>query len=392
MSSLFEREAKVVMQTYARARVGFVSGEGSWLLDGDGERYLDFLTGLAVASVGHANPAVAAAVSRQMQSLVHVSNLYYTEPMVELAEALTARSGLDRVFFANCGATANEAAIKLARRHGQVTRGPDCYGVVTLDDSFHGRTLATLAATGQPAKQATFAPLPSGFQQVAPGDIDALDEVVDDTVAAVMLETTQGEGGVRPLTEAYLQKVRALCDDRGALLVVDDVQAGMGRTGTWFSWQQLGFTPDIATTAKALANGLPIGACLATDEVAGAFQPGDHATTFGGGPVVCAAALAVIDEIEGRDLLGNCRERSEQLSAALIRLPGVKAVRGRGLLLAAELEEETAGAVASRALGRHHLIVNAVRPDAIRLAPPLTVTPQEVEMAVERMAAALDGS
>ncbi|HET9443635.1 MAG TPA: aminotransferase class III-fold pyridoxal phosphate-dependent enzyme, partial [Acidimicrobiales bacterium] len=329
------------------------------------------------------------AVSRQMERLVHVSNLFYTEPMVELAEALTLRSGLDRVFFANCGATANEAAIKLARRHGQAQGGPERHRILTLDDSFHGRTLATLAATGQPAKQATFQPLPPGFAQVPPEDLAALEEAVDDTVAAVMLETIQGEGGVRPLSGEYLRAVRQLCDERGTLLVVDDVQAGMGRTGTWFSWQQLGFEPDIATTAKALANGLPIGAAMATEAVASAFQPGDHATTFGGGPVVCAAALAVIDEIDSRHLLANCRERSSQLMGRLADLPGVAAVRGRGLLVAAQLEKPVATEAVRRALVEQHLIVNAVRPDAVRLAPPLTVAPDEIDEAVERLAAVL---
>lgn len=387
--ALAERERAAVMQTYGRSPVTFVAGEGSWLEDSDGNRYLDFLTGLAVTSVGHANPAVSAAVAAQMDRLVHVSNLFYTEPMVELAEALQARSGLDRVFFANDGATANEAAIKLARRYGQARNGRERHRVISLADSFHGRTLATLAATGQPSKQAVFEPLPPGFGQVPAGDIAALEEAVDETVAAVMIETTQGEGGVQPLEVSYLAAVRRLCDERGALLIVDDVQAGMGRTGTWFSWQQLGFEPDIATTAKALANGLPIGACLATAEVAPAFVPGDHATTFGGGPVVCAAALAVIDEIESRHLLDNCRSRSEQLAAALTDLPGVVGVRGRGLLLAAQLAEETAADVARRALVDHHLVINAVRPDAIRLAPPLIVEPTEVDEAVNRLGAAL---
>jgi predicted acetylornithine/succinylornithine family transaminase len=389
MTAVFEREAEVVMQTYARSPVGFSSGDGSWLIDTDGNRYLDFLTGLAVVSVGHSNRAVAEAVAHQMNTLVHVSNLFYTDPMIGLAEALVARSGLDRVFFANCGATANEAAIKLARRYGQAHHGGECYKVVSLVDSFHGRTLATLAATGQPAKQATFAPLPPGFLQVAPGDIAALEAVVDDTVAAVMVETTQGEGGVRPLSEGYLQAVRRLCDERGSLLIVDDVQAGMGRTGSWFSWQQLGFAPDIATTAKALANGLPIGVAMATEDVAAAFQRGDHATTFGGGPVVCAAALAVIGEIEGRQLLANCQARSAQLTAALEALPGVVEVRGRGLLLAARLDTERAGDVARMALLDERLIVNAVRPDAVRFAPPLTVSAPEVEEAVTRFAAVL---
>lgn len=376
------------MQTYGRSPVEFVSGQGSWLVDAAGNRHLDFLTGLAVVSVGHANQSVADAVTQQMSRLVHVSNLYYTDPMVTLAEALTARSGMDRVFFANDGATANEAAIKLARRYGQSHHGPNRYRVVSLTDSFHGRTLATLAATGQPAKQATFEPLPPGFSQVPPADMAALEAVVDDTVAAVMLETTQGEGGVQPLDEGYLKAVRQLCDDRGALLIVDDVQAGMGRTGTWFSWQQLGFVPDVATTAKALANGLPIGVCMATDQIAAAFQTGDHATTFGGGPVVCAAALAVIGEIESGDLLANCSQRSTQLADALAALSEVADVRGRGLLLAARLHSDRAAEVARSALFDHHLIVNAVRPDAIRFAPPLNVSAAEVDEAVNRFARA----
>ena len=376
------------MQTYGRQPVAFTSGEGSWLTDAEGKRYLDCLTGLAVVSVGHANPRVGAAVSAQMASLVHVSNLYLSEPMVALAERLTELSGLDRVFFCNDGATANEAAIKLARRYGQTVRGPGCYKVVSLLDSFHGRTLATLAATGQPAKQATFAPLPPGFHQVEAGDFDGLEAAVNSETAAVLLETVQGEGGVIPLDPDYLKAVRRLCDETGALLIFDDVQAGIGRTGEWFSWQALGLEPDIATLAKALANGLPIGACLATEKVAEAFRPGDHGSTFGGGPVVCAAALAVLDEIEDHQLLANCRARSEQLRTGLELLPGVVEVRGRGLLLAAVLDSDRAGVVTdfAREAG---LIVNAVRPNAVRFAPPLSISEEEVVIAVELFAGAL---
>lgn len=388
MSSIPERESLVLMQTYARVPVTFVAGEGTWLVDEDGRRYLDFLTGLAVTSVGHANPRVAAAASAQLAKLVHVSNLYYTEPMVTLAERLVALSGLDRVFFANCGATANEAAIKLARRWGQLQRGPTCHEIVSLQDSFHGRTLATLAATGQPVKQAVFQPLPSGFRQVPAGAMEVLDEAVGPQTAAVLVETTQGEGGVVPLAPRYLTSLRRLCSERDVLLIVDDVQAGMGRTGSWFSWQQLDFEPDIATTAKALANGLPIGACLARSNVARAFEPGDHATTFGGGPVVCAAALAVIDEIEESRLLENCQERSQQLRQSLGALPSVAEVRGRGLLLGAVLNQHLASEVVSAAL-RHGLVVNAVRPDTVRLAPPLNVSAGEVDEAVRRLESAM---
>ena len=388
MTSVAQREQNVLMQTYGRTPLTFVAGEGSWLIGDDGRRYLDCLTGLAVVSVGHANARVARAVADQMKRLVHVSNLFYTEPMVELAERLTAYSGLDRVFFANCGATANEAAIKLARRWGQATKGSECFEVISLDDSFHGRTLATLAATGQPAKQATFQPLPPGFHQVPANDLDQLADRIDEATAAVMIETLQGEGGVVPLETEYLRGVRALCDERNVALIVDDVQAGMGRTGTWFSWQQLGFTPDIATTAKALANGLPIGVCMATERLASAFQPGDHATTFGGGPVVCAAALAVLDEIEAEGLLDNCRERSDQFRSGLLAMDGVVAVRGRGLLLGAVLDRSVAGDVAKAGL-ENGLVVNAVRPDTIRFAPPLSITSSEVDSALTAFAASL---
>ncbi len=389
MSELFLREAETLMQTYGRTPIVFVRGEGSWLYDETGVRYLDCLTGLAVVSVGHSNARVATAAAAQLNTLVHVSNLFYTRPMVELAGRLTELSGLGRAFFANCGATANEAAIKLARRWGQLNRGADCVEIVSLLDSFHGRTLATLAATGQPTKQALFEPLPPGFRQVAPADVAEIERTLTPQTAAVMVETTQGEGGVVPLAAEYLRAVRDLCDERGVLLIVDDVQAGVGRTGSWFSWQQLGFEPDIATTAKALANGLPIGVCLASESVSKAFQPGDHATTFGGGPVVCAAALAVLDEIEELGLLANCLERSAQIRSVLSTIAGVVEVRGRGLLLGVVLDREHASKVTAAAL-EHGLIVNAVRPDTIRLAPPLSISADEVDELASRLAKAME--
>ena len=382
-----EREAAAVLQTYGRAPVTFVRGDGCRLYDEDGNDYLDCLAGIAVVAVGHANAAVAAAAARQMTRLVHVSNLYYTAPQVELAERLTALSGLDKVFFANDGATANEAAIKLARRWGQKRRGPDCYRVVSLLDSFHGRTLAALAATGQPHKQETFAPLPPGFIQIPPGDIDAAAEVMGPETAAVMVETTQGEGGVVPLDADYLQALRSLCDSRDVLLIFDDVQAGLGRTGSWFSWQQLGVEPDIATLAKALANGLPIGACLSKDRAA-AFDYGDHATTFGGGPVITSAALAVLDEIEQRGLLSNSRERGAQFVSRLEAVEGVVGVRGRGLLIGAVLESDRAAEVTARAMG-NGLLVNNVTPNTVRFAPPLIITADEVDEAVSKFEASL---
>lgn len=386
-ASVSARADAVLMSTYRRAPVVFVRGAGSWLYDDAGKAYLDCLCGVSVCSVGHANPRVARAVSEQLGTLVHVSNLFYTLPQVELAERLVALSGLDRVFFANCGATANETAIKLARRWGQQGERRR-HGVISLDGSFHGRTLATLAATGQPEKQATFQPLPPGFSQVAPEDLEALAAAIEPTTVAVLLETVQGEGGVRPLGERYLQGVRRLCDERELLLIVDDVQAGTGRCGRWFSWQDLGFVPDIATTAKALGGGLPIGACLARDAVAAAFRPGDHATTFGGGPAICRGALAVIEEIEQRALLANCAARGAELRAALERVPGVSAVRGRGLLLGAVLERPCAEALVARAL-ELGLVVNNVRPEVVRFAPPLSITVDEVAEAARRFAGAL---
>ena len=382
-----EREAAAVLQTYARAPVTFVRGDGCRLYDENGKEYLDCLAGIAVVAVGHANPAVAAAAARQMTKLVHVSNLYYTVPQVELAERLTALSGMDRVFFANCGATANEAAVKLARRWGQKRRGPDCHRVVSLLDSFHGRTLAALAATGQPHKQEAFAPLPPGFEQVPPGDIDAAAEAVGPETAAVMAETTQGEGGVAPLEAGYLQELRSLCDQHDVLLIFDDVQAGLGRTGSWFSWQQLGVEPDIATLAKGLANGLPIGACLSKERAA-AFDYGDHATTFGGGPVITSAALAVLDEIESRGLLANCLERGAQFKARLEAVEGVAGVRGRGLLIGAVLESARSDEVTKAAMG-NGLLVNNVTPDTVRFAPPLVITADEVDEAVSKFEASL---
>ncbi|MCY3652260.1 MAG: acetylornithine transaminase [Acidimicrobiia bacterium] len=385
--TIAEREASSILQTYGRYPLTLVRGEGCRVYDETGQEYLDCLAGIAVASLGHANAAVAARVARQMTKLVHVSNLYYTQPQVELAERLKDLSGLDRVFFANCGATANETAIKLARRWGQKTRGAECYEIVSLLDSFHGRTLAALAATGQPKKQAIFEPLPTGFVQVAAHDIDALAEVIGPQTAGVMIETIQGEGGVIPIEKGYMQELRELCDRHDVLLIIDDIQAGIGRTGTWFSWQQLEVDPDIATLAKALANGLPIGACLSTERAA-AFDYGEHGTTFGGGPVVTSAALAVLEEIEARDLLENCRNRGRQLASLLTALPGVSEVRGRGLMLGAVLDSPRAAEV-NRAALSNGLLVNNVAADTVRFTPPLIITEEEVNEAVSKFSASL---
>jgi acetylornithine/N-succinyldiaminopimelate aminotransferase len=376
-----------LMPTYPPPPVTFVRGEGSRLYDADGRAYLDFVGGLAVTSLGHAHPAVADAVAAQARTLLHVSNLYGSTVGPEVAATLDRLvGGGGQVFLCNSGAEANECAIKLARKWG----GPGRYAVVSAYGSFHGRTLATLAATGQPQKHEPFQPLPEGFRHVAWGDFDALAAAVDATVvAAVLLETVQGEGGVKPLPPGYLAGVRRLCDERGVLLVIDEVQTGLGRTGRWFGFQHEGVRPDVVTMAKALGNGVPIGACWARAEVAAAFVPGDHATTFGGQPLAAAAARAVLATMETEDVPARAAAAGARLRAGLEALPEVDHVRGVGLLLAAELGGgRPARAAAASALAAG-LLVNPVTPSAIRLAPSLLVTDDEVDEAVAVLAAIL---
>ena len=375
------------MATYAPPAVTFVRGAGSLLWDDAGREYLDFLSGLAVTSLGHAHPAVAEAICSQAHTLLHVSNLFGTEPQRQVAATLDRLidAGPGRVFFCNSGAEANECAIKLARRWG----GRGRHVVVSAYGSFHGRTLATLHATGQPAKHEAFQPLPEGFRHVAWRDIDALAAALDPSVAAVLLEPVQGEGGVNPGGTEYFEAVRQLCDERGALLMVDEVQTGLGRTGEWFGFQHYGIRPDVVTIAKALGNGMPIGACWARDDVAAAFGPGDHATTFGGQPLAAAAAGAVLAVMEAEDVPARARATGAYLMAALRQLPGVAAVRGQGLLVAAELAEgRNAGPVAAAALDAG-LVINAVTPTALRLAPSLLVSEDEIDRATEILAKAL---
>ncbi|MFO1536775.1 MAG: acetylornithine transaminase [Actinomycetota bacterium] len=381
-ADLVALDAEHVMQTYGRAPVAFVRGEGTLLYDADGRRYLDFLSGLAVTSLGHAHPAVADAIAEQARTLLHVSNLYYNALQPRVAERLDALiGGGGRVFFCNSGAEANECAIKLARRHGQTHGGPERFHVISAYGSFHGRTLTTLAATGQPQKQETFQPLPVGFHQVAFGDVDALAAAMDDRVCAVLLEPVQGEGGVQPAPPGYLQAVRALCDEREALLVMDEVQTGLGRTGAWFGFQHSGVRPDVVAMAKALGNGMPIGACWARAEVAAAFRPGDHATTFGGQPLAAAAALATLEVMEAEDAPARAAAAGKRLVDALRAVPGVAGVRGAGLLIAAELDGLEAKPVADECL-RRGLVCNAVTATALRLAPPLLVSDDEIAEAV----------
>ncbi len=393
VTDLATRADTRLMRTYGPPRATFVRGEGTALFDAEGNVWLDFLCGLAVTGLGHAHPAVTDAVARQAATLVHTSNLFLTAPAVGLAERLARIAGWDdaTVFFSQCGATANEAAIKLARKHGK-QQHPDKVRLVTLEGSFHGRTLATLEATGQPAKHLPFAPLAGFVDTVGHDDPGALRAAVTDDTCAVLLEVVQGEGGVRPLGDDVLAAARQACDDHGALLIVDEVQTGMGRTGPWFAFQDSPILPDVITVAKALANGLPIGACVARGEAATTLEPGDHATTFGGNPVTCAAANAVIDTIERDGLLDVAAARGEQLRAGLQRLvdeePLASGVRGRGLLVGLELDLPLAGALEA-ACAERYLVVNAVAPDVLRLAPPLTVTPDEIDLALAAVAEAL---
>jgi predicted acetylornithine/succinylornithine family transaminase len=386
-------DASAVMGTYARLPVAFVRGEGSRLYDTEGREYLDFVTGLAVCSLGHAHPEVAEAIAEQARTLLHVSNLYYNDVQPRVAAHLDRLLGPGgRVFFANSGAEANECAIKLARRHGQLSRGAERYHVVSALNSFHGRTLSALAATGQPAKQARFQPLPPGFSQVPYGDVAALQAEADRLgagLAAVLLEAVQGEGGVNVAPPGYLEAVRELCNRTGALLMIDEVQTGLGRTGRWFGFEHFGIRPDVVTLAKALGSGVPIGACWARAEIAKAFEPGDHATTFGGQPLAARAALATLEIMERERVPERAARAGARLAEGLARTPGVVGVRGLGLLLAAELDGLDARAVANACLERG-LIVNAVTGSALRFAPSLLVSDEEVDEALTVVAKVLD--
>ncbi len=377
-----------IMSTYPPAPVTFVRGEGTRLWDESGKEYLDFLSGLAVTSLGHAHPAVADALCEQAQTLLHVSNLFGTLPQRDVAATIDrlVNAGDGRVFFCNSGAEANEAAIKLARRWA----GPGRYVVVSAYGSFHGRTLATLHATGQPSKHEPFQPLPEGFRHVAWRDSDALAAALDPSVAAILLEAVQGEGGVNPAGGDYFRSVRQLCDERGILMIVDEVQTGLGRTGAWFGFQHYGVRPDVVTIAKALGNGVPIGACWARDDVASAFVPGDHATTFGGQPLATSAARAVLEVMQAEDVPSRARRAGEYLTASLSKLEGVKEVRGLGLLLAVELEQEKKAAEVAAAALDAGLVINAVTASALRLAPSLLVTEAEMDEAISILAGAIE--
>jgi acetylornithine/N-succinyldiaminopimelate aminotransferase len=369
-----------ILPVYARQDLTFVRGEGATLVDADGRAYLDFLAGIAVVGLGHCHPAPLAAAQTQLEWLWHVSNLYWSEPMVGLAERLSDRFGGARAFFCNSGAEAVEAGLKYARK---ATGKP---GVVSLTGSFHGRTLGALSVTGQPGKREAFEPLLAQVSFAAPNDADSLAAAISAETGCILLEPVQGEGGVHELDAGFVAEARRLAHENGAILLFDEVQTGVGRTGTFFAWEQLGVRPDAVTLAKGLANGLPIGGLLVGDEAPEGFAPGDHASTFGGNPVACAAAAAVCDELTD-DLLAGVIATGLALTAGLSELPGVHEVRGAGLLLGAELDRPAAEVVAQCA--ERGLLVGTAGESVLRLTPPLVVTAAEVDQALGTLEAVL---
>jgi acetylornithine/N-succinyldiaminopimelate aminotransferase len=380
------------MPVFGAPAISIERGHGTEVWDTEGKRYLDFLAGIAVVSLGHANPVIADAISRQAGTLLHVSN-FFTNPQataaaVKVNELLLDATGYDgQIFFTNSGAEANECAIKLARKFG----GRGRHTVVSALGSFHGRTLATLAATGQPAKHEPFAPMPDGFRHVAWGDLDAVRAAVDGSVAAVLIEPLQGEGGVIPAPPGYLRGTREICTEVGALMMVDEIQTGFGRTGSWFGFEQHDVRPDVVTLAKAIGNGMPIGACWARCDVSSVFQPGDHGSTYSGTAIATAAVSAVVDEMRRIDAPRLAAEQGSKLTELLAAIPQVTSVRGAGLLLGAQLAEGIDAAAVYKSLLSSGLICNAVNGSTLRFAPPLTVTDDELEEAAGLVGAALVG-
>jgi acetylornithine/N-succinyldiaminopimelate aminotransferase len=388
LAELQERERRALMQTYKRAPVEFVRGEGALLWDSEGKEYLDFLAGISVCSVGHCHPAVVAAVREQAGRLMHVSNLFYTEPMVRLAERLSESSLGGKVFLANSGAEANECAIKVARKKAHL-RGVENPEIVSFERDFHGRTYGALSATPKLAENPALGPMLPGFRSVPFDDPGALRDAVYEETAAVMIEPIQGESGVYPLSEETLLAARQACDETGALLILDEIQSGMGRTGSLWAYEQTLVRPDLLTSAKALGGGLPIGACVAGEEFGDILEAGDHGSTFAGGAVVSAAALAVLDLVDDPALLRRVRELGAGLREGLLAIDGVVEVRGRGLMLGVGLESGLDAAAIGADLLERGLIVSVPEPGTLRLLPPLTVDSTQIERAVALIADSL---
>ena len=378
---------KYMFQTYGRFPITLVRGEGCRVWDEEGKVYFDFVGGIAVCALGHSSPVVSRALEEQSKKLVHVSNLYYTRPQTELAQLLVKHSFGDRVFFCNSGAEANEAAIKLARRYSHEMFGSGRHVIISMIESFHGRTMATLSATGQEKVQAGYNPLVEGFKFVPFNDVDSLDHAMDESVCAVMLEPIQGEGGVVCPDPDYLKRVREICQNRKALLIFDEVQVGIGRTGRLFAHEHYGVTPDIMTLAKALGNGLPIGAMLATEEISHVFGPGSHATTFGGTPLVTAVSKEVLQSLIEDGWIEHCRDMGnyfkEKLEDLAQRFSFIKEVRGLGLILGVELDRPGASIVT--ACMKEGFLINCVQENVLRFLPPLIVEKEEIDLLVETL-------
>jgi len=381
LTGLYE---KFVMNTYKRFPLALVRGAGARVWDIDGREYLDMTAGIAVCSLGHAHPGVVSAIRKQAETLMHVSNLYYTEPQACFARMLVENSFADKVFFCNSGAEANEAAIKLARKYGHERLGGK-HELITMKDSFHGRTMATITATGQEKFQVGFTPLVPGFKYVPFDDLPALKAAISEKTCGVLLEPIQAEGGVRIPAEDYLRGVREICDQHGVLMILDEVQVGMGRTGTLFAYEDSGIHPDIMTLAKAMGNGFPVGAMLATDGVAAAFQPGNHASTFGGTPLAMAACVAVFEAIQAEGLLENCRRVGAYFLERMRRLregrPLITDVRGKGLILGMELKIDGAEIV-KKCMEKGLLIITSGAGNVLRFVPPLIITEKDADQAM----------
>ncbi len=383
MTDWQELEKKYYMKTFERIPLTIVRGKGPYVWDDEGRQYLDFFAGLAVTSLGHCHPVVIEAVTKQVKTLIQTSNLYYTIPQLQLAELLVKNSCLDRVFFGNSGVEANEGAVKLARRYGKLYLN-GAFEVITLTGSFHGRTLAMTAATAQAALQEPYPPLPTGFVNVQFNDVEAIKTATTERTCAIMLEPIQGEGGVNLPDDGYLPAIRNWCDQKGILLILDEVQTGIGRTGTLFAYEQYGVEPDIMTLAKGLAGGVPIGAILAKEK-ASVFVPGEHGSTFGGNPLACAAGYATVKFVIDNNIAGRVKEVGgyfiEKLEGMKARFPFITDVRGRGLLLAMEFDRDIAQPLLMACLERG-LLVNKLKPNAIRFIPPLIIGRKEVDEAL----------
>ena len=382
-----------IMNTYKRFPIVLVKGSGVKVWDVNGKEYLDFVAGIAVCNLGHSHPQVIATVKEQLENLTHVSNLYYTEPQAQLARLLVENSFADKVFFCNSGAEANEAAIKLARKYAHENMGPDKFELITMKDSFHGRTMATITATGQEKFQFGFTPLLEGFTYVPFNDLQALEARISNKTCGIMMEPIQGEGGVNIPDTQYLARMREICDRHGILLIVDEVQTGMGRTGELFAYEHSGIKPDIMTLAKALGNGFPIGAMLATNKIAKAFIPGNHASTFGGSPLAMAAANATVKTMLQEGILEHCRKMGDYFLLQLKKLQQkhkiIKEVRGMGLMLAAQLNIES-GDIVNECLQKG-LLINSAGSKTLRFVPPLIITTQDVDQAIKVLDEVMEG-